>query len=265
MKRQSGLIGVLGALALAGCARSNDDDASGTALDAQQATLVAALAANEDGSDEAWTSAAGDAPFLVEGCGFGAIVARVVERFDTDASGDLSEQELAALADEFGDPSERFALLVSLYDTDGSGTLEASELEAVQTDIETRCENRRAALIERFDANGDGTLDADEREAARAALVERFAERHAARVDRFDRNGDGRLGPIERRRAGGVLRDRLADRRAAIADEFDADQNGELDAEEREALAEHLRACVRGEAPLLPETPAEPDAGTGSN
>lgn len=266
MKRHLGLVGVLGALALVGCG-ANDAEDSSTALDEQQATLVAALAANEDGSDEAWTSAAGSEPFLVESCGFGAIVARVIERFDTDGSGDLGEEERAALVDEFGDPTERFALLVSLYDADGSGALEASELDAVKADIQTRCESRREALLERFDADGDGTLDADEREAARAALRERFAERHAARVERFDGNGDGRLGPLERRRAGGVVRDRLADRREAIADEFDADQNGELDADEREALAEHLRACVRGESPLLPETPAEPaaDAETDSN
>lgn len=264
MKRQLGLIGVLGALALVGCARAKEDSA---ALDQDQATLVAALAANEDGSDEAWTSAAGSEPFLVEGCGFGAIVTRVIERFDTDGSGDLNEEERAALVDEFGDPAERFDLLVSVYDTDGSGSLEASELDAVKADIETRCENRRTALLERFDADGDGALDADEREAARAALRERFAERHAARVERFDRNSDGRLGPLERRQAGRLVRDRLADRREAIADEFDTDQNGELDAEEREALGEHLRACVRGESPLLPETPAEPtpDAGTDSN
>jgi Ca2+-binding EF-hand superfamily protein len=258
MKRHLGLIGVLGALALTGCGRSNEADDGDTALDEQQSTLVAALAANEDGSDEAWTSAAGSEPFLVEGCGFGAIVARVIERFDADGSGDLSEEERAALVDEFGDPAERFELLVSLYDTDASGALEASELDVVKADLEARCESRREAVLERFDANGDGTLDADEREAAHDALRERFAERHAARVERFDRNGDGQLGPLERRRAGGVIRDRLADRREAIADEFDADQNGELDEAEREALAEHLRACVRGEAPLLPETPAEP-------
>jgi Ca2+-binding EF-hand superfamily protein len=234
MKRHLGLIGVLGALALVGCNGSNDSDDSSTALDEQQATLVAALAANEDGSDEAWTSAAGSEPFLVESCGFGAIVSRVLERFDTDGSGDLSEEERSTLVDEFGDPAERFALLVSLYDADGSGALEASELDAVKADLETR---------------------------------ERFAARHAARVERFDRNGDGRLGPLERRSVGGVIRDRLADRREAIVDEFDADQNGELDAEEREALAEHLRACVRGESPLLPEMPAEPapDEGTDSN
>jgi Ca2+-binding EF-hand superfamily protein len=256
MKRQLGLIGVLGvALTLVGCGQSNDG--GNGSIDAEQATLVAALAANEDGSDEAWTSAAGDEPFLVEGCGFGAIVTRVVERFDSDGDGDLSEDERAALVDEFGDPTERFDLLVSIYDTDASGELEASELDAVKTDIEARCESRREALLERFDADGDGTLDDEERDAARDALRERFAERHAERIGQFDRDGDGRLGPLERRGAGHMVRNRLAERRAEIIDEFDADQNGELDADEREALGEHLRACVRGEEPLLPETPAE--------
>ncbi|HTV23007.1 MAG TPA: hypothetical protein VMG12_30165 [Polyangiaceae bacterium] len=265
MKLQLGLIGVFGvALSfVVGCGQSKDEGSS-TAIDDEQATLVAALAANEDGSDEAWTSAAGSEPFLVEACGFGAIVARVVERFDADGSGDLNDEERAALVEEFGDPAQRFELLVSVYDADSSGSLEASELEAVKADLETRCENRRTALLERFDANGDGTLDADEREAARTALHERFAERHAARVDQFDRNGDGRLGPLERRGAGRAIRDRLADRRAEIADEFDTNQDGTLDADERRALAEHLRACVRGESPLMPEDPAEPSADAGA-
>ena len=58
--------------------------------------LVAALAANEDGSDEAWTSASGTEPFLVESCGFDVIVQRAVERFDADGSGDLDADERAS-------------------------------------------------------------------------------------------------------------------------------------------------------------------------
>lgn len=265
MKLQLGLIGVFGVMLSfgVGCGQSKDEGSS-AAIDEEQATLIAALAANEDGSDEAWTSAAGSEPFVVEACGFGAIVSRVVERFDVDASGDLNEEERAALVEEFGDPAQRFELLVSVYDADGSGSLETSELDAVKADLQTRCENRRSALLERFDTNGDGTLDQDERAAAGAALGQRFAERHAARVDQFDRNGDGRLGPLERRGAGRAIRDRLADRRAELADEFDANQDGTLDADERRALAEHLRACVRGESPLLPADPAEPSADAGA-
>ena len=144
MKRHLGLIGVLSvALGMVGCGQS--DSAGGTSSDEEQATLVAALAANDDGSDDAWTSVG--EPFLVPGCGFGTIVSSVVERFDADGSGDLDEDERAALADEFGDPSERFDLLVSIYDTDGSGGLEASELDTVKADIEARCESRREALL----------------------------------------------------------------------------------------------------------------------
>lgn len=248
--------------ALAACADSTNDGTSEAApLDAEQATLIAALAANEDGSDEAWTSASGTEPFLVEGCGFELIAERVMERFDTNSDSVLDADELTALSDELGDPYERLDLLMSLYDADESGDLEASERETLQGDLEARCEARRERLLERFDADGDGALSEAERETAVEALRERFSRRHAARVDEFDRNGDGRLGPLERRGAGTSIRGRVAGRRAAIADEFDADQNGELDASEREALEEHLRACVRGERPLAPidETPA--DAG----
>jgi Ca2+-binding EF-hand superfamily protein len=249
--------------ALSACADSGNGGMNEAAtLDAEQATLIAALAANEDGSDEAWTSASGTEPFIVEGCGFDVIAERVMERFDTNSDGVLSADELSALSDELGDPFERLELLMSLYDADASGDLEAGERETLQADLEARCEVRRERLLERFDADGDGTLSEDEREAARDALRERFSRRHAARVDEFDRNEDGLLGPLERRSAGASIRRRVADRRAAISDEFDTDGNGELDASEREALEEHLRACVRGERPLAPvdETPAA-DAG----
>lgn len=262
--RRFGLFQVCGMVAgLAACAQSEGSDASASgALDTEQAALVAALAANEDGSDEAWTSASGTAPFLVESCGFDVIVQRAVERFDTDGSGDLDTDERAALVDEFGDPSDRLELLMSVYDADGSGSLEASELDVLKQDLEARCENLRSRLFAELDQNGDGTLDDAEREAARAALSDRFAARHAARVREFDGNGDGRLGPLERRRAGASIRSRVEARRGAIADDFDADGNGELDADERAALDEHLRRCVRGEVPL---SPAEPSADAGAD
>jgi Ca2+-binding EF-hand superfamily protein len=253
---------LVGAL-LAGCSRGDAEGGSETAaLDAEQATLVAALAANEDGSDEAWTSASGSEPFLVESCGFELIAQRVMERFDTDSNGALESDELTALSDELGDPAERLDLLLSLYDADGSGELEATELATIQADLEARCEVRRERLLDNFDADGDGTLSDTELAAARDALRERFARRHAARVDEFDGNGDGQLGPLERRRAGASIRQRVAGRRAAIADRFDVNQDGELDESERDALDEHLRDCVRGERPLAPvdETPAA-DAG----
>ena len=247
---------------LAACAMSEDADSTAdVSLDTEQASLVAALAANEDGSDEAWTSATGAEPFVVESCGFDVIVDRVVERFDADGSGDLDADERATLVDEFGDPGDRLELLISVYDTDSSGTLEASELDAVKADLEARCENRLAKLLAEFDTNGDGTLDADERDAAQAALKDRFARRHADRVHEFDGNGDGRLGPGERRRAGASVRSRVEARREAIADEFDVNGDGTLDADERAALDDHLRQCVRGERPLSPVEPAA-DAGT---
>lgn len=253
MKRKSVLLGVFGVgLGLVACGQS----AGGGAAATDEAVLVAALTANDDGSDAAWASTAGGEPLLVEGCGFGNIVARVVERFDADGSGDLNADERAVLVDELGDPGERFELLVSIYDTDGSGELTADELDALEADIETRCESRRQALLERFDADGDGTLDDEELEAARDALRERLAARVGRGIGRGIGRGDG-IGAAGRPGGRGIgigigIGERLAERRAAIAEEFDADQNGELDAAEREALAEHLRACVRGEESLLP-------------
>jgi hypothetical protein len=236
--------------ALVGCAKGNTDGASEAgALDAEQATLVAALAANEDGNDEAWTSASGSEPFLVESCGFELIAQRVMERFDTDSSGALESEELTAITDELGDPRERLELLMSLYDTDDSGELESTELATIQTDLEARCEARRERLLETFDADGDGTLSDTELTAARDALRGRFARRHAARVDEFDGNGDGQLGPLERRRAGASIRNRVAGRRAAIAEELAAPRRaGRRSATLRPPRRDSCRGRGRGNA-----------------
>src|SRR5204862_292001 len=82
----------------------------------------------------------------------------------------LSADERATIANEFGEPADRVALLLSLYDADESGALDASELGQLQSDVQARCEQREAAPLAQFDTDGDGQLSDAEREAARAAL-----------------------------------------------------------------------------------------------
>ena len=264
MKRRLFQLGVCASLGL-GMFACSDSGHDSPGIDTDQATLVAALAANEDGSDEAWTTASGTEPFLVRSCGFDAIVAAVIERFDADGSGDLNDEERTALVDEFGDPTARIELLTSVYDTDGDGSLEASELDALKADLEERCANRLDQLVDRFDTNGDGALDADEQAAAEDALRDRFSRNHARRIGQFDGDGDGRLGRPEQRRAGRGLRDRFEDRRDQLLARADTNGDGVIDDAEQAALDDHLRRCVRGEEPLLPgdDEPAEPAADAG--
>jgi EF hand domain-containing protein len=222
-------------------------------LGQDDAALVAAVAAGEDGTEDA-TSPLGAEPFWVKGCGFGAIVSQVRERFDSDGSGDLSAEERSAIATEFGDPADRVALLLSLYDADASGSLDATELGALQSDIEARCESREAALLARFDTDGDGKLSDTERDAARALLRARFGHGHSGRGHG---EGDAGASDDDGRRFGESRRDR----RERAEAHFDADGDGRLNGPERAELGDHLRGCVRGEHPVVPGDDAAPDAG----
>jgi Ca2+-binding EF-hand superfamily protein len=221
---------------------SGSEATSGSlSLDQEEAALVAAVAASEDATEDS-SSALGVEPFWVKGCGFGAIRQQIRERFDTDGDGRLGAEERAAIADEFGSPVDRVALLLELYDADESGALDATELGALQGDVEARCAGREAALIARFDTDGDGELSDAERQAAREALEHRFGRgRGHERGDAGADDGDGES-PRERR-------ERAAGR-------FDRDGDGRLNRGERRAFGEHLRGCVRGEHPV--DDPVDP-------
>ena len=222
-------------------------------IEQEEAALVAAVAASEDATEDA-ASPLGVEPFWVKGCGFGAIRQQIRERFDADSSGDLSADERAAIAAEFGDPIDRVALLLGLYDADDSGELDATELGALEQDVEARCVGRETALLARFDTDGDGELSDAERQVARDTLEQRRHRGHG----RGDAGADGDDGrPGESRR----------ERRERVAERFDRDGDGRLSRGERRAFGDHLRGCVRGEHPVDPgdENPtdgdATPDAG----
>ena len=82
-------------------------------LGQEEAALVAAVAASEDATEDA-TSALGVEPFWVKGCGFGAIRQQIRERFDADGDGRLSDEERAAIAEEFGSPLDRVGQLIRI-------------------------------------------------------------------------------------------------------------------------------------------------------
>jgi EF hand domain-containing protein len=220
-------------------------------LGQDDAALVAAVAASEEGTEDA-TSPLGAEPFWVKGCGFGAIMSQVRDRFDTDGSGDLSAEERSAIATEFGAPVDRVELLLSLYDADASGALDATELGVLQSDIEARCENREAALLAQFDADGDGTLSDAERDAAREQLRARFGHGRRGHGE-----GDAGVSHDEGRHLGQSRRDR----RERAAAHFDANGDGRLDGREGAEFGEHMRGCVRGEHPVTPGDDVAADAG----
>lgn len=173
----------------------------------------------------------------------------VVER-----AGDRTARPMDGRALDRAEPSHRQRLL-ERFDTDGDGELSDTERaaakETIQAEREAHRAEMKARLLERFDDNGDGELDEAERETIREVLGPMIRERaergrrddhrrdRARReaMQRFDTNEDGRLDEDERAAA----KAHFEQKKAEVVARFDADGDGELDDAERQAARAHHR------------------------
>ena len=93
----------------------------------------------------------------------------LLENFDLDGDGDLSESEMDAARDaRRAHHRERFEARLAEADTDGNGELSREEKLAARELHRERVQERRDEIRSQFDLNGDGRLGDEEREAARA-------------------------------------------------------------------------------------------------
>jgi len=141
------------------------------------------------------------------------------------------------------DRHARVQRLLGIYDSDQSGDLSDEERAQLEADLAARCENRTRLLLAEFDANGDGELDDAEWDAAHEAIRARFEARKAELLAEFDANGDGELDEEECRAAHEARRAEFEGELGS----FDADGDGELSDEERQALNDFVRSRVRGD------------------
>ena len=94
------------------------------------------------------------------------IPAPVLEKFDTDKDGKLSDDEKKAMRDEMKAQQEkRKAAALEKYDKDGDGKLSEEERAAMKADMDAK----RAAMLEKYDADKDGKLSPSEIKTARDA------------------------------------------------------------------------------------------------
>ena len=70
------------------------------------------------------------------------------------------------------------AQLIEKFDTDGDGKLSDAEKEAAREARKAEFEARRAEILEKFDTDGDGKLSPEERKAAIAAARARREGQH---------------------------------------------------------------------------------------
>jgi Ca2+-binding EF-hand superfamily protein len=97
--------------------------------------------------------------------------ADLLQRFDSDASGSLSQTEIDAAA----------AAHAAEVDANGDGLIATEELQAFRDARRAEAQAaRQQRQRQKMDANTDGSLSTEE-----------FASAHAQRLQRMDRNGDG--------------------------------------------------------------------------
>lgn len=109
----------------------------------------------------------------------GPAPARLLERFDTDKDGKLTQDELDAA---------RKALLAK-HDKDGDGKLTLAEFETLWLDAMNA---RMVRGFQRLDRNGDAVVTPEE-----------FLAPYGDAVKRLDRNGDGAISLDDRQPRGG--------------------------------------------------------------
>lgn len=96
---------------------------------------------------------------------------KMIERFDTDGDGQITEAEVEALK------AEKFAEA----DANGDGGLTMAEIEAYkEAERAKRIEARKQAMFERRDTDGNGVISIDE-----------FETRGTPMFDHVDANDDG--------------------------------------------------------------------------
>ena len=165
--------------------------------------------------------------------------AAVMERFDSDGDGKLSDSERQALATS---GSTNLGGLAQRFDSDKDGLISVAERTAAIEDFRGRLEAQNRDTLAEFDADGDGVISAEERGDAvvdagdvLSAFGGRgfgFRERMMGPPDwvtQHDRDGDLIIDRVEEWFAMEQFRD---DMRARVTRQLDTDRDGEVSDDE---------------------------------
>ncbi|MDA0836805.1 MAG: EF-hand domain-containing protein [Planctomycetota bacterium] len=164
----------------------------------------------------------------------------ILQKFDKDGDGELSEDEKAAMKEAMekhrGKPGEGDRRISEemrkKFDADGDGKLNEDERAALKEAMKKRL---HADAIKKFDKDGDGELNEEERAAAREAGKNRRGGRDDA--GKGDREGG----------KGRHNFDDLPEKvKARLTEKFDADGDGKLNDEEKAKAKEEMQKRREG-------------------
>lgn len=196
------------------------------------------------------------------GAGAGRPGGRMMERFDTDGDGVLSEAERTAMQEARGNRQRRGAAtpeaaatdeaaapatapqgpnpraLMRRFDTNGDEMLNQTELAALLASM-----GRPVGVPQRGQAEATAPEEAEETPAEAPAEATRPARQgRAGMMEQYDTDGDGTLSEEERTAMMEAMRARQLER-------FDTDGDGEISEEERAAMPQMRRGAGRMGAP----------------
>ncbi|MFC4993047.1 EF-hand domain-containing protein [Rubritalea tangerina] len=169
----------------------------------------------------------------------------VMERFDKDGDGKLSDEERKeardAIAKRYGSRGDKMQKeLLKRFDKDGDGKLSEDERRELRRSWEKRkrghsewMEQAKKRFMLQFDEDGDGQLSEEEKAKAKEVIAERMSELKKELIEKYDLDGDGTLSEEERKTA-------HEKEKAEMLERFDADGDGTLNAEEKQKAMEHM-------------------------
>jgi len=165
----------------------------------------------------------------------------LLEKYDKDADGDLTEEELKEAMKKIGEKHREEMLL--RYDTDNDGKLSKEERKAMFADrTEPWQVRQRQFALKHFDDDGDGELSEDESAAAKEWAKTLGAPFKDIQLRIGDRDGDGILSQPEQRQMRMemmMMGIQLMGLRSRV---MDADGDGTVSADEDAAFNEKLAA-----------------------
>lgn len=154
----------------------------------------------------------------------------LVDEFDADGDGTLSDDELAEAEAGWADAQK------AELDADGDGTITEEEKAAFREGkLAARKEKLEARFEEGCKARGK---EPDECRHRRGQRRDHHKEQIEARMSQFDKDGDGKLSPAEAQALKETLKQEREQRKENFGKQHDKDGDGKLSPEERQERRE---------------------------